>query len=330
MTMHPWVERYQARIGIAVQGGPTAADPDPTGTIMRAGLLCEELGLDGFFFADHPGFSPEVFVHLAALARETQRITLGSIVCCIYHRHPVMFARQIADLDRLSGGRAMIGLGIGWNEPEFARLGMTLPPVPERQAALAEYVQIVNGVYGDEPFSFTGETFSTSEAHISPRPVQQPRPPLVIAGGGKQVTLRQVARYADACNFGASSNTGSVKGLDSVAQSYAVLRQHCDEIGRPYEEILRTHFTGWFFIAENERDVQAKKEKYFPNGLTREQEYTRIFGTPDQIVSYCAELIDAGVQYFVMQTQDASDTESIELLGREVAPRLRAESGGRG
>ena len=71
----------------------------------------------------------------------------------------------------------------------------------------------------------------------------------------------------------------------------------------------------------------AKKQKYFPNGLTEEQEYTRIFGTPDQIVAYCAELVDAGVQYFVMQTQDASDTESIELLGREVAPRVRALRG---
>jgi alkanesulfonate monooxygenase SsuD/methylene tetrahydromethanopterin reductase-like flavin-dependent oxidoreductase (luciferase family) len=327
MTMHPWVEKYQSRIGIAVQGGATLTDPDPTGVIMRAGLLTEDIGLDGFFSGDHPGNSPEVFVHLAALARETSRIELGSIVYCIYQRHPVMFARQIADLDQLSDGRALIGLGIGWNAPEFARLGMTLPPVPERQRALEEYVQIVNGVYGDEPFTFGGETFSTSDAFIYPRPVQQPRPPLVIAGGGKKVTLRQVAQFADACNFGASSNTGATRGADGVAQRFEILKRHCDEVGRPYEEILRTHFTSWFFIAETERDVRAKREKYFPNGLTEEQEHTRIFGTPDQIVAYCAEFVDAGVQYFVMQTQDASDTESIELLGREVAPRVRALAG---
>jgi alkanesulfonate monooxygenase SsuD/methylene tetrahydromethanopterin reductase-like flavin-dependent oxidoreductase (luciferase family) len=327
MTMHPWVEKYQSRIGVAVQGGATLTDPDPTGVVMRAGLLAEEIGLDGFFTADHPGNSPEAFIHLAALSRETRNIELGSIVFCIYHRHPVMFARQIADLDQISHGRAVIGLGIGWNGPEFARLGMKLPPVPERQCAMEEYVQIVNGVYGEEPFSFAGETFSTTEAFIYPRPVQQPRPPLIIAGGGQKVTLRQVAKYADACNFGASSNTGAARGAEGAAQRYEVLKRHCNKIGRAYDEILRTHFTSWFFIAETEREVQAKKAKYFPDGLTEEQEHTRIFGTPDQIVAYCAELVDAGVQYFVMQTQDASDTESIELLGREVAPRVRTLAG---
>jgi alkanesulfonate monooxygenase SsuD/methylene tetrahydromethanopterin reductase-like flavin-dependent oxidoreductase (luciferase family) len=322
--MHPWVEKYQSRIGIAVQGAATLDDPDANGVVMRAGLLTEEVGLDGFYSGDHPGFSPEVFLHLAALARETTRIELGSIVYCIYYRHPVMFARQIADLDRLSGGRAIIGLGIGWNVPEFARLGMTLPSVPERQRALAEYVRIVNGVWGDVPFSFAGETFSTTDAQISPRPIQQPRPPLVIAGGGKKITLRQVAQFADACNFGASANTGATRGASEVARRFEVLARHCDDLGRPYHEILRTHFTSWLILAECEREAQAKREKYFPDGLTEEQTYTRIIGTPDQVVAYCAELVEAGVQYFVMQTQDAGDTETIELLGREVAPRVRA------
>jgi alkanesulfonate monooxygenase SsuD/methylene tetrahydromethanopterin reductase-like flavin-dependent oxidoreductase (luciferase family) len=327
MTMHPWVEKYQSRIGFAVQGGATLTDPDPNGVVMRAGLLAEEVGLDGFFSGDHPGYSPEVFVHLAALARETTRIELGSIVFCIYHRHPVMFARQIADLDQLSHGRALIGLGIGWNVPEFSRLGMTLPRVPERQRALEEYIAIVEGVYGSAPFTLAGDTFSTTNAEIYPRPVQQPRPPILIAGGGEKVTLRQVAQFADACNFGASANTGAIRGAGGVAQRLEVLKRHCEEVGRPYEAILRTHFTSWLFIAETERDLQAKKQKYFPNGLTEEQEHTRIFGTPDRIVAYCAELVDAGVQYFVMQTQDASDTESIELLGREVAPRVRGLRG---
>jgi len=327
VTKHPWVEKYQSRIGFAVQGGATLTDPDPNGVVMRAGLLTEEVGLDGYFIGDHPGNSPEAFVHLAALARETRTIALGSIVFCIYHRHPVMFARQIADLDQLSGGRASIGLGIGWNAPEFARLGMTLPPVPERQRALEEYVRIVDGVYGSEPFSFAGETFSSTNAEIYPRPVQQPRPPILIAGAGKKVTLRQVAQFADACNFGASSNTGGIRGAEDVAERFAVLKQHCDDVGRPYDDILRTHFTSWLFIAETEHEVQAKRHTHFPNGLTEEQEYTRIFGTPDQIVAYCADLVAAGVQYFVMQTQDASDVETIELLGREVAPQVRALSG---
>lgn len=324
---HPWVEKYQSRIGFAVQGGAMLTDPDPTGVVMRAGLLTDEVGLDGFFIGDHPGNQPEAFVHLAAIARETERIELGSIVFCIYHRHPVIFARQIADLDQLSNGRALAGLGIGWNVPEFARLGMTLPPVPQRQRALEEYTQILEGVYGEQPFTYVGETFSATDAIIYPRPVQQPRPPIVIAGAGEKVTLRQVAQFADACNFGASANTGAVRGPEVVAQRFAVLKRHCETVGRPYDEILRTHFTAWLFVAETEREVEAKKAKYFPNGLTEEQQFTRIFGTPDQIVDYCAKLVEVGVQYFVMQTQDASDLESIELLGREVAPRVRALAG---
>lgn len=323
MTTHPWVQTYQSRIGVALQGAATLTDPDPTGVVMRAGKLAEEVGLDGFFIGDHPGNSPEAFVHLAALARETEKIELGSIVFCIYHRHPVMFARQIADLDQISNGRALIGLGIGWNVPEFARLGMTLPPVRERQQALEEYIQIIDGVWGDEPFTFEGERFTTTNAKVYPRPIQQPRPPVVIAGGGERVTLRQVALYADACNFGASANTGAVQGPADVARRFEVLRRHCDEKGRPFDEILRTHFTSWVFIGESEREVAAKRDRYFPNGLTEDQKLTRIFGTPDQIVSYCAELVDAGVQYFVLQTQDASDVQTIELLGRDVAPRVR-------
>lgn len=324
MTAHPWVEKYRSRIGVAVQSGATLTDPNPNEAIMHAGLLAEETGLDGFFMGDHPGNSPEVFVHLAALARQTERIELGSIVYCVYYRHPVMFARQIADLDRLSNGRTLIGLGIGWNVPEFGRLGMDMPPVPERQRTLEEYVRIVNGVFGEQPFSFAGSTFSTNETFIYPRPIQQPRPPIVIAGAGKRTTLRQVAQFADACNFGPGTNTGAVRGPDEVASRFEVLKNHCDEVGRPYDEILRSHFTSWVFIAENDRDVQAKKQKYFPDGLTEEQQSTRIFGTPNQIVAYYTELFDAGVQYFVLQTQDARDTETIELLGREVAPRLRA------
>ncbi len=97
---------------------------------------------------------------------------------------------------------------------------MTLPPVPERQRALEEYVAIVEGVYGSEPFTYSGETFSTANAEIYPRPLQQPRPPILIAGAGEKVTLRQVAQYADACNFGASANTGAIRTAEDVARRF--------------------------------------------------------------------------------------------------------------
>ena len=138
------------------------------------------------------------------------------------------------------------------------------------------------------------------------------------------MTLRQVATYADACNFGASSNTGAFGERKMSPGDTKCFARHCDELGRPYERDPSHPLHVVALRRRKRKEVAAKREQYFPNGLTEEQQYTRIFGTPDQIVTYCAELVDAGVQYFVMQTQDASDVESIELLGREVAPRVRA------
>ncbi|MEA2511357.1 MAG: hypothetical protein QOJ59_844 [Thermomicrobiales bacterium] len=318
-----WVESRRAHLGFGAQTFAWTDDPRPSATVIRAGQLAEELGFDDFFIGDHPGYQSEPWLHLTAVAMTTERIGLGSVVNCVYHRHPVMLARLAADLDHISGGRVVLGLGIGWNDAEFAQLGIPFPPVPERQEALEEAIQIIRGVWGSDPVTIHGKHWQTVGGHVSPPPLQRPSIPLLIAGSGEQTTLRQVARYADACNFGAGRNVGKVRDADDIAHKLAVLRRHCEEIGRPYDDILRTHFTTWLILAETEVAAQAKLDRYYPNGLSDEQRLTRIVGTPNRVVPYFQSLADAGIQYFVVQIMDAADEETFRLLARDVVPHVK-------
>ncbi len=327
LPMFNWVEDHRGRVSFGLQVFPQPDDPEPTKRVLAAGRLAEELGFDAFFIGDHPAYAPEPWLHLAVLAATTERIRLGSIVSCAGYRPPVMTARLAADLDNLSGGRLLLGLGIGWNGAEFAQLGLPFPPVGERQAALEEAITVIRGVWGPEPFTFRGRYHHTTEERVTPPPIQRPGPPLILAGGGERVTLRQVARFADACNFGQGRNIGAARTPDDVRRKFAVLRRHCEEVGRPYDDVLRTHFTTWLMLAEDEASAQAKLARYYPEGLTDEQRFTRIAATPDGAIAYFQALADAGVQYFVVQSLDAADVETFRLLAREVAPRVKLGAG---
>jgi alkanesulfonate monooxygenase SsuD/methylene tetrahydromethanopterin reductase-like flavin-dependent oxidoreductase (luciferase family) len=321
--MHAWVAARKSRISFGLQVFALPDDPEPTKHVLRAGLLAEDVGFDSFFIGDHPGYATEPWIHLAAIASQTTRIGLGSVVNCVYHRHPTMLARLAGDLDHISIGRAILGLGIGWNVPEFAQLGIPFPSVRERQEALDEALEIVMGMFGDTPFTFQGRHWWTEGGHYTVKSRQNPRPPIMIAGSGEKVTLRQVAQYADACNFGAGTNTGRVRDMSDVRHKFDVLRAHCDTLGRPFNDVLRTHFTSWAMIAPTEAEAIAKRNRYYPNGLTEEQSITRIIGTPEQVIPYYQALADAGMEYFVVQVLDASDEETFRLLASEVAPRIR-------
>ena len=321
-SSHQWVREFRQRVGWGLQAFALPDDPDPAPRVMTAGRLADTLGFDAFFLGDHPSYAPDVWLHLGALAVQTSRVRLGSVVLCAGYRPPVLTARLAADLDNLSGGRAILGLGHGWNAAEFAQLGLAFPPVPERQAALAEYVQIIRGVWGPEPFSFRGHYHSTERERVVPPPVQRPSPPLILAGGGERTALQLVARYADACNFGPGHATGLARTSDDVRRKNGVLDRYCQEVGRDPRSVLRTHFTSWLMLAPSEAQARAKLDYYYPEGINEEQRFSRVVGTPAQVAAYYQSLVDAGMEYFVVQTLDAGDTETIELLAREVIPRV--------
>jgi alkanesulfonate monooxygenase SsuD/methylene tetrahydromethanopterin reductase-like flavin-dependent oxidoreductase (luciferase family) len=321
--MHDWVAARKGKIGFGLQVFALPDDVAPTPHVIRAGLLAEELGIDAFFIGDHPGYATEPWVHLAAIAAQTRRIGLGSIVNCLFHRQPALLARLAGDLDHISNGRAILGLGIGWNEVEFKQLGIPFLPVKQRQEALDEAMEIILGMFGPEPVTLQGTYWNVEAAHYQARSVQQPCPPIVIAGSGERVTLRQVARFADVCNFGAGSNVGKVREQSEVARKLDILRRHCLEFGRPYDDILRSHFTSWAMVSETEAGATAKRDRYYPNGMTEEQQITRIIGTPEQVIPYYQSLADAGIEYFVVQVLDATDEETFRLLASEVMPNIQ-------
>jgi len=322
-----WARQFQDQPGFAVQVFPIDTPTDPGHHLLAAARLAEELGLDAFFVGDHPAWALDPFVHLAAIAATTRRIRLGVNVCCALYRHPVMTARLAADLDNLSNGRLILGLGNGWDGNEFGNLGLLFPPAGKRQQALEEAITMMRGVWRDEPFTFEGQHFQCTGARVSPAPIQRPSLPIMIAGGGERVTLRQVARYADACNifqvdpFGAGLITPEV-----VTGKLSILAEHCAAVGRDYDTVLRTYGTGWTILAPDERSLEAKMARYFPDGV--EQRYTGTWrhfvwgATPEQAVDHFRALRAAGVQYFIVETLDATDTETITLLAKEVAPRV--------
>lgn len=320
--LHPWVLQFRDRVGWGLQAIAQPNDPNPAQSILAAGRLADGLHFDAFFIGDHPAYAPDAWLNLGILATQTERIRLGSVVLCAGYRPPVLNARLAADLDNLSGGRLILGLGHGWNAAEFAQLGLPFLSTPDRQKALVEAIQIIRGVWGTEPFTFHGTFHSTVNGWVQPSPRQQPAPPLLLAGAGERTALRLVAQFADACNFGAGHSTGLARTVDDVRHKNAILDRYCLDAGRDPRAVLRTHFTSWLMIAPTAAEARAKRDLYYPEGLNEEQHFSRVIGTPREVAAYYQGLVDAGMDYFVVQTLDATDTETIELLASEVVPRV--------
>jgi alkanesulfonate monooxygenase SsuD/methylene tetrahydromethanopterin reductase-like flavin-dependent oxidoreductase (luciferase family) len=319
---HPWVLARRERVTFGLQAFAPLGDPEPGAKVLRAGRLADELGLDAFYIGDHPARTPDPFPHLAALAATTTRVWLGSVVYCTLYRHPALTARLASDLDHLAGGRSMLGLGVGWDAAEFVALGQPFPRASVRQAMQDEALEIILGSWGSEPLTFAGQHYAVERLRIA-RPLQQPRPPLLIAGGGERGTLPQVARWADACNVGAS-DVGGATPADGLRRKLDALRGRCAEVGRDVSDILCTWFTPWLILAPTAAEAEDKLRQRRPNGVSPEQRATLVVGTPEQAAEHYRALAAAGAQHFVIQTLDAGDEETIRLLATELAPMVAA------
>lgn len=327
MARHPWVAaadggvRFGLQVVIGEEGLPG---------LLEAGRLVDRLGFDGLFVFDHPALQADPWVALSALAAVTERVRLGSVVNCVPYRHPAMLARLAADLDNLSAGRLMLGLGIGWFQGEFRAFEVPFRPAPERFAALEEALAIVQGAWGEERFSFRGEHYGVEGLRVAPPPVQRPRPPIMIGGNGERVTLRLVARHADACNVSELVDRGNgqeaVGGVETIGRKLEALRRHCADLGRPEDEVLRTHFTLQLVLARSEGEAAAKWARLAAASTSpatrRAQPSAAVVGTPGRVAEHYRMLAEAGIQYFVVQL-DASDRETIGLLAGEVVPLVR-------
>jgi F420-dependent oxidoreductase-like protein len=234
----------------------------------------------------------EGYSALAFLAGATKRVRLGTMVTGVTYRQPGVLVKTVTTLDVLSGGRAFLGLGAAWFEREHVGLGVPFPPLKERFERLEETLQIAQQMFSGKRDPYEGRHYQLAEPLLSPAPLSQPRIPLLVGGSGEQKTLRLVAQYADGCNlFG---------DPDMQRQKLSVLQRHCEAVGRPYPEILRTANSRIFVTRNGE------------NGSL----------TPAQALQQVRALGEAGVQLVNFSMPNVSSLEPLEIFGREIIPAV--------
>ena len=241
----------------------------------------------------------EGWTTLGFMAAHSRRARLGLMVGGVHYRQAGLWAKAATTLDVLSGGRAWLGIGAAWNEEESQGLGFPMPPLGERFEMLEETLRIVHGMWQGERGSeeaFEGSHYRASRLLNSPQALSRPHPPIMIGGGGERKTLRLVAQYADATNvFGDGPR---------IAHKYAVLREHCQLLGRPYDEIERT---------------TLQTVHITPDGAGGSD-------SPERIVERFGELADAGAQHVIFSVRGVDDLSKLELIGRSIIPHLRGLS----
>jgi F420-dependent oxidoreductase-like protein len=175
----------------------------------------------------------EAYTALGWLAAKTNRVKLLTMVTAVVYREPGLLAKAVTTLDVLSGGRAILGIGAAWNEEESKGLGLFFPPVSERFERLEEAILICKQMWSGDEGPFDGKHYHLGRTLNSPQVLARPHPPILIGGAGEKKTLKLVARYADACNIG-------VYDLAEAARKLDILRQHCENEGRNYDDIEKT------------------------------------------------------------------------------------------
>lgn len=253
--------------------------------------------MDHFFQMDRPEMGVKAqepmldgYTALAYLAAVTERVKLGTMVTGVFYRHAGHLLKIVSNLDVLSGGRAILGIGAGWYEREALGLGFPFPPMKERFERLEEILQIVKQVWSGDFSAYEGKHFKLAEPMNNPQPLSKPHPPILVGGGGEKKTLRLVAQYADACNLAA------FMGMEELARKLDVLKRHCDDLGRDYDEIEKTAI-GFVKLGEGG-------------------------SSPTDLIAQCQALADLGMDTFIFSIGNVQDITPIETIGREVIPAV--------
>lgn len=253
----------------------------------------------------------------------TTRLRLGALVSCAAYRHPMMLARAVADVDRISGGRALLGLGSGDMPHEFGMLGLDYGPAQARRERLEQALRVIPPLLRGEPVTDAGRDCSLQGAVLPMGPAQQPHVPIVLAGGSR-ATLRLAARYADAVNIGSVAWAGGAYSGDDVAARFAGLDELCGESGRAVDSVLRTGIVG-VSIGRTTEEAQG-----WLAGIPEEMRgfFAGLFfaGTVDDVARYLEKMISAGYRYLIFLPIDlfAGSRAMTDLLVREIIPRLRS------
>jgi F420-dependent oxidoreductase-like protein len=289
---------------------------------------CETHGIPALYRSDHHlnlGGNPrlgslDAWATISALAAITETVRLGTLVSPVTFRHPSELAKLATAADHVSGGRVDVGIGAGWNEREHAAYGFPFPPLRERMEHLEEQLEILHGHWADGPFSFEGKHYRLDELEAEPKPVQRPRPPVLMGGEAGPKASRLAARWADEYNTVEAT-------ADVIRERRANIAAACEAAGR--EPIPFSLMTG-VLVATSRDELRARAARLAewvgtdpdPDRL-RAEEPAWIVGTVDEAVEQLEALRDAGTHRVMLQHLRHDDLDTVALIGSELAPRLR-------
>jgi F420-dependent oxidoreductase-like protein len=295
---------------------------------LRFARAAEAGGFEGFFRADHyqsmetgpalPG-PTDAWLTLAALARETSRIRLGTLVSAATFRLPGPLAVMVAQVDQMSGGRVELGIGAGWYEREHLSYGIPFPGVEERFDRLAEQLEVITGLWRTPigaTYDFTGRHYRLVDAPALPKPVQRPGPPVIVGGRGPKRTPELAARYADEFNL-------PFKSVAQTAAAYERVIEACDRHGRAASGRAPLVLSAGIVVAIGRTDAEARRRAaplHVKSALPPEDP---VVGSPDQLVERIGEFAAIGATRVHLRLIDLADLDHLELIAAEVLPQLQ-------
>lgn len=305
----------QLRIFIEPQLGATYEDQ------LAMARATEDAGFDGFFRSEHylaPGEGglpgpTDSWVTLGAIARETERIRLGTLVSSVTFRLPGPLAVAVAQVDAMSGGRVELGLGTGWLDREHDAYGVPFGSFATRFEMLEEQLQIVTGMWAapaGERFSFSGKHYRLADCPALPKPAQTPHPPLIVGGVGSRRTPQLAARYADEFNAPFLSVSEAAAAFDRV-------REACAAIDRPVPVLSQT-----LTVVCGRDDAEVARRASAVQVEASGAEDRRAVGTPGKVVDLIGRFAEVGATRFYLQLLDVRDLDQVGVLAERVAPQL--------
>ena len=291
--------------------------------LLAVAQAAERFGFDAFFRSDHfltmggsglPG-PTDSWVTLGGIARETDRIRLGTLVTSATFRLPGPLAVSVAQVDTMSGGRVELGIGSGWFDDEHTAYGIPFPDLGERFERLEEQLAIVSGLWATpvgERFGFAGAHYSLVDCPALPKPVQRPGPPIIVGGGGPTRTPRLAATYAAEFNLPFSS-------LDATAAQFGRVREACRVAGRDPDSLV---YSAAQTVCCGADEVEIARRAAAIGRQVDELRANALCGAPDEVVARLGEFADRGASRLYLQILDLSDLEHLALIAEEVLPRI--------
>ncbi|MCU1346288.1 MAG: class F420-dependent oxidoreductase [Acidimicrobiia bacterium] len=293
--------------------------------LLAVAQATEALGFDAFFRSDHylkmgdvsglPG-PTDAWVTLAGLARETSRIRLGTLVTAGTFRYPGPLAVSVAQVDAMSGGRVELGIGAGWYEQEHSAYGMPFPSVKERFDRFEEQLAVITGLWetpSGQTFSYAGTHYPIVDSPALPKPVQTPRPPIIIGGGGAKRTPALAARYAQEFNMPFAS-------VEAYAAQRDIVAAACTTIGRDPSTMI---WSAALVLALGTNEAEVAKRAAAIGRQPDELRANGAAGTPEEVVAKLKQFAAVGVTRMYLQVLDLHDLDHLSLLADTVLPAVR-------